>query len=95
MKLKYLKSAQITKEDLISNFKIKKEIEDLEKVIEYNPKIVLTDKTYNIGSKKFKLLKRTSSVFFSSNMVMKGVLELYFIYIDSKETIIIIDIKFL
>ena len=79
MKLKYLKSAQITKEDLISNFKIKKEIEDLEKVIEYNPKIVLTDKTYNIGSKKFKLLKRTSSVFFSSNIV-RGIRTVFYLY---------------
>ncbi len=94
-KLKYLNSAQRSKEDLISNYKIEKEIKDLEKVIEENPKVVLTDKTYILGNKKLPLLKRTSSVFFSTNMFINGVLELYFIYIESQDLTIIIDVKLL
>lgn len=95
MKLKYLDSAQTSKEDLISNYKIENEIKDLEKVIEENPKIVLTDKTYTLGDKKFQLLKRTSSVFFTTNMFINGVLELYFIHIESQDLTIIIDVKLL
>ena len=95
MKLRYLSSAQTNKEELISNYKIEKEIHDLEKVIEDNPKVVLTDKIYNLRNIKFPLLKRTSSVFFSTNMFINGVLELYFIYIEAEDLAIIIDVKLL
>lgn len=93
MKLIYSKYSQVTKDEILEYYKLENEIKSLENVIINDPTIVETSQSVKIGDKYYKILKRTSSLFLSTNMCINNMLELYFIYDEDKELVIITDIR--